>query len=468
MTSEADLPFELYSKIFMHSLPANGVARPNPHESPLLLLQICRRWRTIALATSKLWDSLFMEYRHEPGYEAVSPFAVHSTAALMDLWLTRCNGHTLSLTLRSYKYPEWTAQLPRGLLDVLQNRFSRWKHLEIHLPWQDFLDLGNFNGSLSALRNLTILVIDGVVPSVFDCETSLCTKSPLLAILRFGNLFQSVPRRLLTSVAAASSNLTTLQLESFDPSCPLAVLDLFPRLRQLIFRYIGHRSEDVNNHAPKAVVARVLSSLYIEGYLGDMLQHISAPSLRHFGVNVYDEYSSHAAISFISRSRCTLHRLSLCASTQTISPTLLRLGEKVSRLDLLNFAFKAQATGAVWTLPLPHLPRLENLSLFSRDGSADVFNEIFRLLDAHRKSLWRVHIILQPISEGDHPAVLPEIEKLVNGLHHFVEDAGMRITLQTPHLQWPDEDAVELNMVDMQLSYNAFPPYEPVPWSIYQ
>ncbi|KAK6980647.1 hypothetical protein R3P38DRAFT_3117511 [Favolaschia claudopus] len=444
MTSEADLPFELYSKIFLHSLPANGVARPHPHESPLLLLQICRRWRTIALATSKLWDSLFMEYRHDPGYEAVSPFAVHSTAALMDLWFTRCNGHTLSLTLRSYKYPEWTAQLPH------------------------FLDLGNFNGSPSELRNLTILVIDGVVPSVFDCETSLCTKSPLLAILRFGNLFQSVPHRLLTSVAAASSNLTILQLESFDPSCPLAVLDLFPRLRQLIFRYIGHRSEDVNNHAPKAVVARVLSSLYIEGYLGDMLQHISAPSLRHFGVNVYDEYSSHAAISFISRSRCTLHRLSLCASTQTISPTLLRLGEKVSRLDLLNFAFKTQATGAVLTLALPHLPRLENLSLFSRDGSADVFNEIFRLLDAHRKSLWRVHIILQPISEGDQPAVLPEIEKLVNGLHHLVEDAGMRITLQTPHLQWPDEDAVELNMVDMQLSYNAFPPYEPVAWSIYQ
>ncbi|KAJ7719145.1 hypothetical protein B0H16DRAFT_1255598, partial [Mycena metata] len=49
------IPVEIISQIFLECLPADGRVRPSPHRAPLLLAQICRRWREIALGTGQLW-----------------------------------------------------------------------------------------------------------------------------------------------------------------------------------------------------------------------------------------------------------------------------------------------------------------------------------------------------------------------------------------------------------------------------
>ncbi|KAF8879316.1 hypothetical protein CPB84DRAFT_1622766, partial [Gymnopilus junonius] len=54
---------EILSKIFLYCLPysywspcwEDAPNRPKPSEAPLLLSQICRRWRTVALHTPQLW-----------------------------------------------------------------------------------------------------------------------------------------------------------------------------------------------------------------------------------------------------------------------------------------------------------------------------------------------------------------------------------------------------------------------------
>ncbi|KAJ7776602.1 hypothetical protein DFH07DRAFT_693797, partial [Mycena maculata] len=57
---------ELITEIFVHCLPTPASAtgacffrphfvRPSVKDAPLLLCQICRRWRAIALTTPQLW-----------------------------------------------------------------------------------------------------------------------------------------------------------------------------------------------------------------------------------------------------------------------------------------------------------------------------------------------------------------------------------------------------------------------------
>ncbi|KAJ7855416.1 hypothetical protein B0H13DRAFT_1641933, partial [Mycena leptocephala] len=49
------LPPEITSRIFLECLPGHGRVIPSPDAAPLLLSQICRHWRDVALSTCGLW-----------------------------------------------------------------------------------------------------------------------------------------------------------------------------------------------------------------------------------------------------------------------------------------------------------------------------------------------------------------------------------------------------------------------------
>ncbi|KAJ6487096.1 hypothetical protein C8R47DRAFT_952223, partial [Mycena vitilis] len=49
------LPPEITARIFVECLPIHGRVRSSPTAAPLLLAQICRDWREIALDTCQLW-----------------------------------------------------------------------------------------------------------------------------------------------------------------------------------------------------------------------------------------------------------------------------------------------------------------------------------------------------------------------------------------------------------------------------
>jgi hypothetical protein len=53
------LPNEIVSEIFLHTLPsALSDHCPSSTQGPLLLGQICRKWREIALFTPALWSNI--------------------------------------------------------------------------------------------------------------------------------------------------------------------------------------------------------------------------------------------------------------------------------------------------------------------------------------------------------------------------------------------------------------------------
>ncbi|KAK7046230.1 hypothetical protein R3P38DRAFT_2458225, partial [Favolaschia claudopus] len=160
MRLEERLPFELISKMFAHCIPRYGRVRPDPQLAPLLLLQICSRWRTIALATPWLWNSIFLEFYR--GLESTGlpvlfgdepALSIHPIASLVDLWFSRCEGFPLSITLLSH---EAGLELPDGLVGVIQSRCSTWNRLELSMARKSLVDLLSVEGPFPLLQSVAI------------------------------------------------------------------------------------------------------------------------------------------------------------------------------------------------------------------------------------------------------------------------------------------------------------------------
>ncbi|KAJ3996626.1 hypothetical protein F5050DRAFT_69858 [Lentinula boryana] len=89
------LPVEIISEIFSQCLPEVDTSsviwssEPHPFQAPLLLTQVCRSWRSIAIATPRLWSTLIINASNG------SP----SHGAITKLWLDRSRNVPLTLTL---------------------------------------------------------------------------------------------------------------------------------------------------------------------------------------------------------------------------------------------------------------------------------------------------------------------------------------------------------------------------------
>ncbi|KAJ7724740.1 hypothetical protein DFH07DRAFT_758894, partial [Mycena maculata] len=49
------LPPEIISEIFLHLLAMAPDDEPHPSHAPLLVMNVCKQWRHIAIATPQLW-----------------------------------------------------------------------------------------------------------------------------------------------------------------------------------------------------------------------------------------------------------------------------------------------------------------------------------------------------------------------------------------------------------------------------
>ncbi|KAL4079542.1 hypothetical protein J3A83DRAFT_4368309 [Scleroderma citrinum] len=52
------VPPEVLGEIFFHCLPTAPYVTPHDVEGPMVLTQVCRHWRTIAMSTPRLWSSI--------------------------------------------------------------------------------------------------------------------------------------------------------------------------------------------------------------------------------------------------------------------------------------------------------------------------------------------------------------------------------------------------------------------------
>ncbi|KAJ7718598.1 hypothetical protein DFH07DRAFT_933541 [Mycena maculata] len=128
------LPFEVTSRIFVHCLPAHGRVSPSPSNAPLILAQICRDWRDIAVSTCELWSSIYFQAFSFSLSSILSPTQTpnvpcdNGTCALLETWLARAKGHPISLGLLQQFRP-----VPQALVSLLSSISGQIQRLDLHL-----------------------------------------------------------------------------------------------------------------------------------------------------------------------------------------------------------------------------------------------------------------------------------------------------------------------------------------------
>ncbi|KAJ6544650.1 hypothetical protein DFH09DRAFT_1389970 [Mycena vulgaris] len=119
----ARLPLQLPSDIFLRCIPDKPI--PDVNDAPLIFLNVCCSWSTIALSTSSLWATIRVKY---PG----------SFEKLMYVWLARTRGQHLLISLHG--------PLDRGICRSVHRNAHQVQTLELYLE--------NIVTALSSLKTL--------------------------------------------------------------------------------------------------------------------------------------------------------------------------------------------------------------------------------------------------------------------------------------------------------------------------
>ncbi|KAF7358458.1 F-box domain-containing protein [Mycena venus] len=422
-----DLPFELRSKIFLHCLPSNGRVRPSPQAAPLLLAQVCREWRAVALASPQLWSSIFLEFPGSSNYDGLASLfgyeataSVDPTTALVDLWFSRARGYPLSVTLRCCKDG---IRLPLGLVAVLKTMSTQWERLELMLSRIDFLELTSVSGPFPCLRYLAIGLTPGpwIPDFVWNPALYISTNAPDLATLRLGYFAGMYPLSPIADNASPTRSLTTLEFSLNDAAKAVVVFELFPDLRHLILHIDFSLFGDPPGAEPVPVTAH-LSCLILDGNV-DLLAHVTIPTLEHLGVTIWDVRGASAIVSAL----------------------IFNLAH-----GLLSFPWQIPSTRLnSW---IQHSTSATAVASFRIDDPP--YKEFLEILEARRRTLPRAHLRIAR-EHHSHPD-----DEFLARLRDLTAE-GMVITLQTPRFRWPASCCDNLDG-----DYNIFNPEEPLPSSI--
>ncbi|KAJ7088838.1 hypothetical protein B0H15DRAFT_287330 [Mycena belliarum] len=185
------LPPEVVSEIFVNFLPSYP-ERPPPSGmfSPILLCQVCRHWRDIALSTPPLWRAIDLDLQPTK--------SMHWMLHVLRTWLLRSGDCPLAISLR---YPAHFHE-PRApdlhlseFLYALLPHIKRLEHLELIMPFEH---LHAIQGDIEMplLRHLTFGPSD-LPPDADEPEYAVLTlfaNAPQLAHVVLADCF--VPARL--------------------------------------------------------------------------------------------------------------------------------------------------------------------------------------------------------------------------------------------------------------------------------
>ncbi|KAJ3800867.1 hypothetical protein GGU11DRAFT_754065 [Lentinula aff. detonsa] len=475
------LPVEILSEIFSQCLPEVDTSsviwspEPHPNQAPLLLTQVCRSWRSIAIATPRLWSALIINASNG------SP----SHSAITRLWLDRSRNVPLTLTLlvratdrfdggrRATSYEEF---VPLAATKVLTMFVS-------HLP------------RVRALALLFALPVIRAIPKLHPVGDNVCNQlEKLHLVTSFENTAQEITWT--RSLVHSAPNLRHLYFDSsmvplpivrgeewclrlrtinLDAAYGIPPQDFFLLLRnspELVQCVIVMNLDESLNHLTRwdempKVVHSALQELSLSSediFLGNVLNLLTLPALVSLKLStVGDEAWPHTELmNFLSRSLCILKELKLDSERMTDDQFLIYLGLvnkslralylptwKSTSERILQFItpvkLKASATllGSPDPSPFPlgrNLPYLETLSFgiapHQYIASLRDFVEDRCLVNQGTKPRLRaIHIhLLLPLISG----LATDLDLALKALLDQVsDDNSLTLKITSSHLQFP-------------------------------
>jgi hypothetical protein len=303
------LPTEITVEIFRRTLPPSP--SPSPLEAPLLLGQICRQWREIALNARDLWQSL--------------SFSNHRSIALLQMWLSRSGDSPLNYSIECSDPVAADA-----LIDTSLQHSHRWKDVTLGLPFTSFSRL-RFR-TLPMLRRIAFAIHhkpagDGAPDAVLD--NVVVADAPLLRAVRIATsaIKFDLPWSQLTSLVIGSY----MKIEE--------CMDLLPKCPALVkLTLTTYDADDNSARTHPHITLNSLESLSVNLGPSSLMQFLTLPRLRVLELTKYlDHHSPDVLRSFIRRSSCTLQQLTLALYRHDDTPIpalLLAIPHSVARLEL--------------------------------------------------------------------------------------------------------------------------------------
>ncbi|KAJ7289476.1 hypothetical protein C8J57DRAFT_1459464 [Mycena rebaudengoi] len=311
LVAALEIPFEIVSKIFIDCLPPPARVRPSPNQAPLLLAQICRQWRSVALSTADLWTSAALEYHSgDVSYAGLSrlfgddsdvaPSEDDAIGLLLDAWFARAAVHPLSLAIN---WAHKRRALPATLLAVLKSYSPRCSRVELHFPRMDLARINAIPGPFPHLRRVILHLTDDVGPYISTFAPF--HDAPALRELRISG---AEGCSFALSIGPASA-LTHLEISSrmTHREC-LYILSHFPHLAHLSLTYVIDLPEPIR--APEPPPTFPLCSLRLRPYTG-LLALVHLPNLRRLTIDIHHSISPNHLLVFTSTACGPLDHLDI-------------------------------------------------------------------------------------------------------------------------------------------------------------
>ncbi|KAF8212718.1 hypothetical protein K438DRAFT_1928004 [Mycena galopus ATCC 62051] len=297
------LPPEITSAIFVECLPKGHLGvRPSSTRAPLVLLEVCRRWKEIALSTCALWSSLDILCVETFVDE---PLLVPSKLLGIKTWLSRAQARPLSLTIRE-NYSAHGFQVQDDVLETerldISTSLSQIRRLEIMLGETACMGLIPSNMPLPLLQSLRAVLQDAELESILQ-------NAPLLADLYWFRISRGIP----DLSWSATSMLTKLTIVSADISIPafISILQSCASLSEFTC-YVDPL--DFGHHQPSLTFPNLLDlSLFLhEDSLAVIpvihaLEPLTLPNLTRLQFS--SPFIPDIISSFLSRSACVIRHL---------------------------------------------------------------------------------------------------------------------------------------------------------------
>ncbi|KAJ7639715.1 hypothetical protein DFH06DRAFT_640828 [Mycena polygramma] len=288
------LPNEIISEIFVHFLPVYP-ARPRKTGllSPILLCQICRAWREIALSTPALWRAVGVSISN-----FVGPEKSNRELRWLETSLTRSGSCPLSIKLVPGLID---TQALAPFIKAIAPHCARWEHLKLWPGSRS--ELYAIEGPLSSLRSLTI---GGLGQSD---DLALLHTAPLLrkvAVQFYDDWYLAI---------VPWSQLTVLTVHGIKAAQCGPILHLSPRL--IHCRLVLHEAEEQLPMSAGSITLPLLETLVLavdrwDGHgVPGIFGFLTLSALRKLQIST--EFLSRGPVpslrGLISRSSCRLQRV---------------------------------------------------------------------------------------------------------------------------------------------------------------
>ncbi|KAJ7743954.1 hypothetical protein DFH07DRAFT_890660 [Mycena maculata] len=289
--SVLDIPPEITSTIFLHSVqslesygPEDTLPRLSPYEPPLLFGTICRQWRSVALSTPELWDSIQVD----------CPYLIEDVVPAVERWLLRSGSLPLSIGIRYQVHPDTSSD---DLLRLLRRHSAQLQNLTLTIPAYDLYRFPEIVGPLPSLKKLVVTCL--TLRAYGAQRLSAFGFAPELRDIRFTTSFSP------SSMALPWEQLTTFRADTLRSSQALHVLSLSSALVNCRFDLY----EDTKPLTPLPLHLH-LKSFILRGTVTstDLLAQLTTPALTHLEVQGVD---LDLWCAFLARSGCTLKHLSI-------------------------------------------------------------------------------------------------------------------------------------------------------------